>query len=149
MSINNSHWQSSGVIFFVQILYSYFKYTRRLFLGSALFVSGCNFYQSFMRNKEGIKVELQKKAHRGIFVRNITFLTACPPFYFSFCCFLRLLPCPSDILTEWPWLRYIILLWVVFCVMPKLWKSLAISYQLVSISKNVSLASVLLAMILH
>ena len=102
VSINNSHWQSSGVIFFVQILYSYFKYTRRLFLGSALFVSGCNFYQSFMRNKEGIKVELQKKAHKGIFVRNITFLTACPPFYFSFCCFLRLLSCPSDILTEWP-----------------------------------------------
>ena len=47
-----------------------------------------------MRNLEGIKIELQKKVHRRICVRDITFLTARPPFYVTFC---RLLPPPSQV----------------------------------------------------
>ena len=38
-------------------------------------------YHSFMRNEEGIKIELQKKVQRRICVRDITFLTALPSFY--------------------------------------------------------------------
>ena len=41
-----------------------------------------------MRNQEG-KIELQqKKVHRKICAKDITFLTARPPFYVIFCCFL-------------------------------------------------------------
>ena len=36
-----------------------------------------------------------EKIHRRICVKGITFLTACPPFYVIFCCFLDLLPFPS------------------------------------------------------
>ena len=60
------------------------------------------YYHSFMRNQEEIEIELQKKVHRRICVRAITFLTARPPFYVIFCFHLRLLPFPSDILIEWP-----------------------------------------------
>ena len=72
-----------------------------------------------MRNQEGIKIELQKKVRRRIRVRDITFLTARPPFYITLCCFLRLLPrlFLSDALDEWPQQRYMVLLWVAFCVM--------------------------------
>ena len=57
-----------------------------------------------MRNQEEIKIELQKKVHRRICVRNITFLIAHPPFYVIFCCFLRLLPPPAQLMqvAEWP-----------------------------------------------
>ena len=49
-------------------------------------------YQSFMRNQEG-KIGLQKKVHRRICARDITFLTARPPLsYIIFCFFLPLLP---------------------------------------------------------
>ena len=84
---------------FVQILYNYFRYTGRLFLGCAVFVACCNII-SFMRNQEGIKIELQKKVHRRICVRDITFLTARSPFYVIFCCFLHLLPFLGDVLAE-------------------------------------------------
>ena len=36
--------------------------------------------KGFMRKPEG-KIELQKKVHRGIYVRDITFVTARYPFY--------------------------------------------------------------------
>ena len=65
--------------------------------------SSCSLkYQGFIRNQEG-KIELRKIIHRGICVRDITFLTARPPFYAIFCCFLCLLtpPFPSDVLVEW------------------------------------------------
>ena len=71
-----------------------------------------------MRSQEEIKIELQKKVHRRICMRAITFLTAHPPFYVIFCCLLYLLPFPSNVLIEWPQKTYI-LLWVVFCVMSK------------------------------
>ena len=40
-----------------------------------------------MRNQEGIKIELQKKVHRRICVKDITFLTARSPFYVIFVAF--------------------------------------------------------------
>ena len=50
-----------------------------------------------MRNQEEIKTELQKKVHRRLHVRDITFLTARPPFNATFCCFLRQLPPPPQL----------------------------------------------------
>ena len=50
-----------------------------------------------MRNQEGIKIELQKKAHRRTCVRDIIFLTARPLFYVIFCCILRLIRSPSQV----------------------------------------------------
>ena len=59
-----------------------------------------------MRNREGIKIELQKKVQRRICVRGITFLIDFfdffDPFYFIFCCFLCLLTVPIDAFAEWP-----------------------------------------------
>ena len=46
-----------------------------------LFLLLAVYYQDFMKNQEGIKIELQKKVRRRICVTNITFLTARPPFY--------------------------------------------------------------------
>ena len=49
------------------------------------------YYQSFMRNQKE-KIELQKKVHRRICVRNITFLAARPSLYIIFFRFFSLLP---------------------------------------------------------
>ena len=49
------------------------------------------YYQSFMRNQKE-KIELQKKVHRRICVRNITFLAARPSLYVIFFRFFSLLP---------------------------------------------------------
>ena len=51
-----------------------------------------------MRNQKRIKIELQKKDHRRICVRDITLLAAQLPFYVIFCCFFRLLPPPSQVM---------------------------------------------------
>ena len=80
---------------FAQILYSYFRYTGRLFLGCAFFIACCN-YQNFVRNQEG-KNELQKKVHRRICVRNITFLTVHSPFNVFLLLSLYILPPPSQV----------------------------------------------------
>ena len=61
------------------------------------FCCSLEYYQVFMRNREGIKIELLKKVHRRICERDITFLTTRPPFYVTFCCFLNLLPPPSRV----------------------------------------------------
>ena len=55
------------------------------------------------------KTELQKKVYRGIFMRYIIFLTARPPF----CVFVFFL-LSSSTQSTFP---YIVLLWVIFCVM--------------------------------
>ena len=55
-----------------------------------------------MRNEEGIKIELQKKVHRRICVRDITFLTARLPFYIISCCLIRLLPSQETYLLNGP-----------------------------------------------
>ena len=52
------------------------------------------------RREEGIK--LQKKVHRIIYVRGITFLAAGPP-YVIFCHFFRLLPTPPFVYFDFTW----------------------------------------------
>ena len=54
-----------------------------------------------MRNQEGIKIELQKKVHRKICVRDITVLTARPPFYVTFIAFFVYSLLLSKWLTSW------------------------------------------------
>ena len=79
---------------FEKIFYCYFKYTGRHFLGCVLFVACC---QGYLRNQEGIKIELQKKVHKKNCMRDITFLAARPPSYVTFYCFFRLLPPPFQV----------------------------------------------------
>ena len=69
-----------------------------------------------MRNQERINIELLKKVHRRICGRDITFSTARPPFYVTFCCFLHLLPSPSQVtqLLNGPY-KYIITMGGVLC----------------------------------
>ena len=105
--INNPHWQSSGILIFLC------KYC--IVISHTLVDS----YQNFMRNQEG-KIELQKKVHRRICVKDITFLTARSSFYVFLlfvAFFIYSLP-----LRKWrpcgmtP-INVHILLWVVYCVM--------------------------------
>ena len=55
-----------------------------------------------MKNQEG-KIELQKKVHRRICVRDITFLTTRTPFYVFLLLSMsfRLLPAPSQVTHLW------------------------------------------------
>ena len=52
------------------------------------------------------KIELHKKVRRRIYVRDITFLTACSPLY-VFLLFHPLLAPPTQVLAEWPLYIYI------------------------------------------
>ena len=108
--------------------------------------------QSFMKNQDG-KIELQKKAHRRIRGMGMTFSTAHPPFYVSFLLLSLYVPFtfPSIVLTKW----YIILLWLVFCVMiswangQKYENLLQFNTSWLAYYFRFFLASVVLAMTLH
>ena len=85
---------------FVQILYSYFRYTCRLFLVCLfllLTVILSGLYEKPRRNKDWVTEKVQIK----ICVNDITFLIARPLFYVTFCCFLRL-PSPVIYLLNGP-----------------------------------------------
>ena len=70
-----------------------------------------------MRNQEG-KIKLQKKVHRRICIRDIDFFDCTSSFLCHFLLLSSSTTCPflSEVLAESPLWRYIILLWVVFCV---------------------------------
>ena len=71
-----------------------------------------------MRNQEG-KIGLQKKVHRGIFARDITFWLHALLYSmkFSVAFFVFSPPFPNDELAEWPLQRCMIMRYLVFCVM--------------------------------
>ena len=79
-------WNLCKILFFVQILYSYFRCTYRLFLGCLFFVTWCNIMRASWETKKE-RLSNRKKVHRTNCVKGITFLTAWPPFYIIFCCF--------------------------------------------------------------
>ena len=90
---------------FVRILYSYFRYTGRLFLDVLfllLVVIVSELHEKARRNKDWVTEKsaflkkVQKKSTRTICVRDITFLTAHPPFYIFFVAFfIYSLPLPK------------------------------------------------------
>ena len=100
---------------FVQI-YIYFRYTARFFLGCAFF----NAHLSIIRTSWETKKEslsYRKSTWKNLWGTSLFWQYA--PLSMSF--FVVFLstpsPLPSDVLAEWPLKRYIILQWLVFCVM--------------------------------
>ena len=73
---------------FVQILYSYFRYTGRLFLGYALFVARCNTIRTSWETKKE-RLSYRKK-YIEEFVWGISLFWLHALLSMSFCCFLRL-----------------------------------------------------------
>ena len=94
MSINNSHWQSNEIIIFCCKYYIVVSDVLVGFFLDVVFFL-LLYYHSFMRDQEGIKIELQKKGHRKICVRDIKLLAA-SPHSMSF-----LLPYSSTTLPKW------------------------------------------------
>ena len=82
--------------FFVNTLYSYFRHTGRLSLDCALFGACCNIIRAPCETKKE-RLSYRKEVNRRICERDITSLTARPPFYVVFCCFLRLVPPLSQV----------------------------------------------------
>ena len=100
--INNPHWQSSGILIFLCKCYIVISDTLvGSFLNVFFLLLAVILPQNVMRNQEG-KIELQKKVHRRICVKDITFLTTRSPFYVFFLLSLsNSSPFPSDALAKW------------------------------------------------
>ena len=98
---NNPNWQSSGIITFLCKYDIVIPETLVGFFLNVLFLL-LQDYHSFMRNEEGIKIELQKKVHRRICVRHVTFFD----FKRSFLCHFLL---PYSFTTFPKWCTY----WIV------------------------------------
>ena len=79
----------------MQILYSYFRYTGRLFLGYALFVARCNTIRTSWETKKE-RLSYRKKCIEG-FVWGISLFWLHALLSMSFCCFLRLHLPPSQV----------------------------------------------------
>ena len=79
----------------MQILYSYFRYTGRLFLGYALFVARCNTIRTSWETKKE-RLSYRKKCIEE-FVWGISLFWLHALLSMPFCCFLRLLPPPSHV----------------------------------------------------
>ena len=87
------HWNFN---IFVQIFYSYFRYTGRLFLGYALFVARCNTIRTLWETK---KERLSyKKTYIKEFLWRISLFWLHAVLSMSFYCFLRLLPPSSQVM---------------------------------------------------
>ena len=94
--INKPHWQSREILIFLS---KYCIVISDTLVGpflDVLFVL-LSVILSELHEKPRKKNELQQKVNRRICVRDVTFLTAHPPFYVIFCCFLRLLPPTSEV----------------------------------------------------
>ena len=78
---------------FVQIWYSYFRYTARPILGYALFVARCNTIRTSWETKKE-RLSYRKKCIEE-FERGISLFWLHALLSMSFCCFLRLFPPPS------------------------------------------------------
>ena len=86
------HWNFN---IFVQILYSYFRYTGRIFLGYALFVARCNTIRTLWETKKE-RLSYRTKCIEE-FVWGISLFWLQVLLSMSFCCFLRLLPPSSQV----------------------------------------------------
>ena len=101
----------------VQILYSYFRCTSRLFLGCALFVARCNIIRAPRETKKK-RLSYRKKCKEEFVCGTSRFwlnTLLSMSIYVDF--FIYLLPPLKWRVAEWPVSIYVVLLWVVFCVM--------------------------------
>ena len=100
----------------MQILYSYFRYTGRLFLGYALFVARCNTIRTSWETKKK-RLSYRRKCIEE-FAWGISLFWLHALLSMSFCCFLRLLPPPSQVTHLWNdrCKDIYLLLCVAFCV---------------------------------
>ena len=114
--INNTHWQSSKIFnIFVQVLY-YIVISDTLLASflDMLFLLLTVILSELHENARRKEIELQKKVHRRICVRDITFLSARSPFYvFLLFSSSSLSPFASDTMAA---IKIHVLLWVVLCV---------------------------------
>ena len=96
--INNTHWQSGEIKIFLCKYYIALSDTLVgsfldvLFLLLAVILS--RFLEKPRRNKDWV-TEKSTYIEELVWGRSF-FFTARPPFYVAFCCFLRLLPSPSQ-----------------------------------------------------
>ena len=94
------------------MLYSYFIYTGKLFLRCTVFVACCNIIRALWESKKEERLSCRKRCKEEfVWGRSLFWLHALPTMFF-FCCFLRLLSFPSDVLAVWPQWKYIIFLWL-------------------------------------
>ena len=87
--INNPHGLSSGITTFLCKYEVVISDTLVVSFLDVLFLLVAVILSDFYEKPKGY-IESQKKIHRGIRVKDITFQTAYPPFYVIFCYFLCL-----------------------------------------------------------
>ena len=122
---------------FVQISYSFFGYTGRLFLGCAAFVACYNIIRASCETKKerlSFRENIWKSWCEGHKLFDCIYSFLCNSLLFSLS---TSFPFPSDVIAQWP-------VWVVLCddIMSewsKIWKSLAILFHLVTSPKNMIL----------
>ena len=105
--VNNSSGKVVDYNIFVQILYSYFRYTGRIFLGCALFVAHCSIIRASWKTKKEWRLSYRKKYIEEPVRGKSLFWLHVLLSVLSFATFFVLLP-PSesvptnDVLAEWP-----------------------------------------------
>ena len=100
--INNPHKKVVYYNIFVQILYSYFRYTNRLFLGCVLFLARCNISRaSWETKKERLSYRIKYIAE-FVWWTLLFWLHALLSMSFFVAFFVYSLPFPIDVLVEWP-----------------------------------------------
>ena len=109
--INNPQWQSSGIS--VQILFSYFRYTSRLFLGCVLFVARCNTIRNSWKTKKERLSCRKKYIKEFVWVISLNDCTLSLLLLFSSS---TPFPFPMWRTCGMAAIKLHILLWVVFCV---------------------------------
>ena len=99
--VNNPYQQSSGILIFLCKYYIVISDTLVGTFLDVLFLLLAIILLE-LHEKPKRKAELQKKVHRSICVRDITFLSALSPFYvFLLLSLSTPSPFPSDTLAEW------------------------------------------------
>ena len=87
---------------FVQMLYSYFMYTGKLFLGCPVFVACCNIIRALWETKKKERLSCRKKCKEEFAWGTSLFWLHTLTTMSFFCCFFCLLSFPSDVVGEWP-----------------------------------------------
>ena len=112
MCINKPHWQSSGIIIFLFKCYIVISYTLVNFFLDVLFLLLAVILSELYENPRRKKDWVAERGAKKNLCEGDHFFDCMPSLLCFFCCFLRLLSFPSDVLAVWPQWKYIIFLWV-------------------------------------